>query len=189
MPPCILDEFQFFIWDFDGTLFRLDVDWQGLRRRLQGMLQGHSADTPTPAATIDGMLAAARRAGLQEAVHAAITDAELAGLADWQAGLRSGPTAHLAQRAHASAIVSNNMSGTIEAFLRSVGLPQIPFRTRDLVIRPKPAQDGLDDLRSLWEGRPTVVIGDSEIDARLAADAGLHFIHVDDLDGLSCASS
>lgn len=183
-----LDEFQFFIWDFDGTLFCLDVDWQGLRQRLQDMLQGHP-DIPTSTATIDGLLAAARRAGMQEAVHAAITDAELAGLADWQAGFRSGPTAHLARRAHASAIVSNNMSGTIEAFLHSVGLPQIPFRTRDLVIRPKPAQDGLDDLRSLWEGRPTVVIGDSEIDARLAADAGLHFIHVDDLDGLSCVSS
>jgi phosphoglycolate phosphatase-like HAD superfamily hydrolase len=103
--------------------------------------------------------------------------------------LRAGPTALLAQRADASAIVSNNMSGTIEAFLRSAGLPRIPYRTRDLVNRPKPARDGLDDLRALWAGRPAVVIGDAEIDARLAAAAGLQFIHVDDLDGFPCASS
>jgi phosphoglycolate phosphatase-like HAD superfamily hydrolase len=189
MPACPLDRFAFVIWDFDGTLFDLDVDWDSLRQRLHALLRSHRGGSLPSDLRIDTLVAAARDAGILDAIHAEMTAAELGGMTDWDSGIRVGPTGHLLRRATTSAIVSNNMSATIRTYLRRIGLPDVPFRTRDIVSRPKPAPDGLDALRHLWTGGPAVIVGDTAIDAQLAANAGIEFIHVKELDGDACESS
>lgn len=177
-PTCDILSCGCVIWDFDGTLFDLGIDWGRLRSRLHGLLQsvpGYVAPEPR---SIEGFVSEARRLGRAQLLFDAIAEAESAGLAQWDRGLKPIPTELFLHLKSKSVVVSNNVSGTLQSFLDRVGAPEVSFVSRDMVNQPKPAVEGALQLRSHWEGKKTVLIGDSEIDQELAKTCNVLFVHV-----------
>ncbi len=166
------------IWDFDGTLFNLQVDWGELKQKIHNILQSSSDYVAPHVPSIESLVAEARRLNRVQSVFDVIAEAELQGLAPWEVGLQAVPTEiflHLKER---SVVVSNNMSGTIAAFLQRVGASEVAFVTRDRVNHPKPAPEGLYQLKTHWQGKRAVLVGDSEVDRQLAHTCGIPFLPV-----------
>jgi phosphoglycolate phosphatase-like HAD superfamily hydrolase len=166
------------IWDFDGTLFDLGIDWGGLRSRLHGLLQSVPGYVGPEPRSIEGFVSEARRLGRAQMIFDAIAEAECEGLAQWDRGLKPIPTELFLHLKSKSVVVSNNVSGTLQSFLERIGAPEVSFVSRDMVNQPKPDAEGALQLRSRWEGKKTVLIGDSEIDRELAKACDVLFIHV-----------
>jgi len=169
------------IWDFDGTLFDHQVNWEELKGRVHNFLQSYRGYAPPQSCSLGDIESEARRLHAIEPVFEIITEVELAGLGDWERGLRQVPSdifLHLSSR---SIVVSNNMSGTLVSFLDRLGIAGVPFSSRDRVTQPKPAPEGALELRAHWEGKKTVLIGDSEIDKELAKACGIEFMLVQNL--------
>jgi len=71
------DEPAAVVYDLDGTLVRLDVDWEAVRTGLGEQLQAVDVD-PEPFETWE-LLSAAEAAGIGDAAHAFISEHERAG--------------------------------------------------------------------------------------------------------------
>lgn len=169
------------VWDFDGTLFDLDVNWGELKTHLDSLLRRHPDYQPNSYLSIDGLVNEARRLKLEGTLFDAMTESERQGMSNWERGLKRIPTDIFMALRNRSALVSNNMSGTLRAFLERLGAPEVPFVTRDKVLRAKPDPEGLHQLKALWFGKRARFIGDSDIDLKVATASGIPFTHVDDL--------
>ncbi len=168
-------------WDFDGTLFDLRIDWSTLKARLHSLLQSNPDYAPPHHHSIDALVTEARRLHLDRALFDVITEAEREGLQRWESGLKKVPVEIFLHLKDRSIIVSNNMSQTIGSFLDRMGTPKIAFMSRDKVQQPKPAPEGLLNLKGHWEGKKTVLIGDSPIDQQVAHSCGIPFMHIQDV--------
>jgi phosphoglycolate phosphatase-like HAD superfamily hydrolase len=180
-PALDLSSYDCVIWDFDGTLFNLRVDWIGLKQKIQQTLQVTPGYTAPQKLSIENLVSEARRLNQVQSVFDIITSAELQGLVPWEAGLQPVPTKIFLHLKTVSIVVSNNMSGTITAFLRRVGAAEVVFVSRDRVNHPKPSPEGLYQLGAYWQGKRAVLVGDSEIDQQLAHTCGIPFIPVQSL--------
>jgi phosphoglycolate phosphatase-like HAD superfamily hydrolase len=178
-PVTKLSSFDSIIWDFDGTLFHLQVDWGQLKRHIHEILQATPGYTAPQPASIESLVTEARRLNQVESVFDVITKTELQGLAQWDVGLQSVPSEIFLHLKARSVIVSNNMSGTITSFLERIGAPEVAFVSRDRVNKPKPAPEGLYQLKTHWHGKQSVLVGDSDIDRQLAESCGITFLPVE----------
>jgi phosphoglycolate phosphatase len=164
--------YGFFLWDLDGTLVDLNVDWHALRRDLVDRL-----GLPTVRPLAD-LLALARDRGQGEDAFALVAARELDALGSGAVSIPE-TLAVLRSESARSAIVTNNTSHLVRAFLRAEGLPQVPFVARDQVQNPKPDPEGVLRLRPLWGESSAILIGDSGYDAELARRAGVDFLQMD----------
>lgn len=71
------DEFEAVVYDLDGTLVRLDVDWETVRIGLRNRLREQGVD-PAPFETWE-LLSAAERAGIGDEAHEFISEHERSG--------------------------------------------------------------------------------------------------------------
>jgi HAD superfamily hydrolase (TIGR01549 family) len=163
--------YAFLLWDLDGTLVDLNVDWPAVRRELSGMLVLEEERPLTE------LLAIARSRGRGEEAFALVASREVQALGSVAVPI-TDTLAVLRAEAGRSAIVTNNMSRLVRAFLRTQFLPGVPFVAQDMVQRPKPDTEGIERLRSRWGDGRAILIGDADHDAELARRAGLDFLRV-----------
>jgi HAD superfamily hydrolase (TIGR01549 family) len=162
---------QLVLFDFDGTLCRLETDYARLRTELEEL--GSSGN---------GLLELILALDDDPRAREVVTQAELDGLrrgSDVEAGVQLYRS--FAENDAALAVVSHNGHAVIETFLNARGLrtPEAILDRRAL----RGAKDESDAVRAYVEnaGADTVyVVGDSESDRRLAEKLGATFLDVGD---------
>jgi HAD superfamily hydrolase (TIGR01549 family) len=159
------------LFDFDGTLCRLETDYEGLRVALEE-LGGNGG----------GLLELMLSLDDDPRARELVTQAELAGL---QRGEEVAAGVQLyrsfAEGQAALAVVSHNGHAVIEAFLHARGLPEPDaILDRRTLGGPKDESDAVPAYVESAGGDPVYVVGDSESDRRLAARLGASFLDVGD---------
>lgn len=173
-----LDAFDAVVWDLDGTLVRLRVDWDRVADDVAATFESAGVD----AGGIDlwAMLDLADRSDLRADVEAVIADHE-------RTGARESdrlPFADSVGRAGAEAVCSLNCESSCRVALDTHGLtPHIDAVVgRDTVATRKPDPEPLlEALRRLGASpEDAVFVGDSPRDAEAAERAGVAFRYVDE---------
>jgi SAM-dependent methyltransferase len=150
------------LFDFDGTLCRLETDYARLREELGasngGLLQLIlSLDD-------DSLVARAELAGLERG-------------SEIEAGTRLYRS--FAEDGTTVAVVSHNGREVIEAFFRASGLPQPDaILDRSELGAPKDESDSVPAYVERTGGDPVYVVGDAEADRHLADRLGASFLDV-----------
>lgn len=165
-PHELLNDYDYLVWDFDGTLVRLDVDWRFVRAKLANLLD------LTKNTTVTELVVAARAKGVERAAFDVIAEHEIQGLEPMPDRLEL-----LRVNESRSAILTNNVSLTLEHFFRTTKTC-VPYIARDLVNLPKPDPEGIFRLRRFWQGKRTLFIGDTQVDQQVAAAAGIDCVIV-----------
>jgi HAD superfamily hydrolase (TIGR01549 family) len=163
------------LWDLDGTLCDLGVDWKALKSELREQL-GASAEPRTLA----DLLEVAREQERWDATLAWIATFEVAAL-NRDPQLIPASLALFRRHRERSAILTNNTAPAVRRFFELAEVQPVPFASRDRAGVSKPDVRYLELLRDHWDGKRTVLIGDTDIDAALAAKGELDFVHVRDL--------
>lgn len=168
------------IFDFDGTLFPLHVDWVGLKLRLKAefaLEENMGINT-----LLQQIRAQEGNEGIKKA-YAIVQTIE----GNYDKTFLIPPTMqelvkYLANKGLRIAIVSNNMTKTIKSILTDHKLSHY-FDTiigKDSVISYKPHPEGLEKLLSQWSLKPSevLVVGNDENDEKLSRIVGTHFYKV-----------
>ena len=161
------------VYDLDGTLVDLAVDWGVVTRDVAAVLRDHEVEPDT--VSLWEMLELSERTGHREVVEATITDHECAGARQSQRlALADGlphdvPVGVCSLNAEAAC----RLALDVHEIAPAVG----PVVGRDSLASEKPDPEGLlsvvDDL-GVAPGA-TVFVGDSERDAETARRAGTDF--------------
>ena len=169
-----LDSFDAVVYDLDGTLVRLDVDWDAVARDAVGVFDGHDVD----AAGTDlwSMLDLADEYDIRDDIEAVIAGHE-------RTGARTSARLTLADRllTHETpvGVCSLNSEGSVVIALETHGLTDAVDAVvgRDTVATRKPDPEPLlETLRRLAvdPGR-AVFVGDSPRDRLTAERAGVAY--------------
>lgn len=167
-------EFEAVVYDLDGTLVRLDVDWEAVRDGVRAILREEGVD-PTPFETWE-LLDAAEDEGRGDEAHALISDHEC----DGARVSRELPTAgELAAIQGPVGVLSLNSEDACHIALEKhdlasyvdvvAGRETPPARKPD----PRSLQWVLDELDVA--ASETLFVGDSESDEVTAERAGTAF--------------
>ena len=160
------------LFDFDGTLCRLETDYELLRGHLEEL--GGDRD--------GGLLALMLSLDSDPRARELVADAELSGLqkgGQVEAGVRLYRS--FAEGETTVAVVSHNGHEVIEAFMRDAGLPEPDaILDRGKLGAPKDESDAVPAYVSGKGRGPLYVVGDSGADRRLAEKLGASFLDVAD---------
>lgn len=178
------------VFDFDGTLAQLPVDWAGLRRRLAKHFRLHNSLAVGFEQISAGLLAVREQLGnegLREA-YAIIEEFELRSASAVTPHPRALDVLDDAiHRGAQTAIFSNNMTSTIRECLTHLGRPNGIglILGRDSVRYYKPHPEGLQRALSYFHRdiREAVFVGDSDLDSAAAVAIGMRFVDVAALKG------
>jgi phosphoglycolate phosphatase len=161
------------VYDLDGTLVQLAVDWTVVTREVAAVLRDHGVEPDT--ASLWGLLELSEAAGHRDAVEATIGEHERDGARrSTRLALADGlphdvPVGVCSLNAEAAC----RLALAVHDIDHAVG----PVVGRDSVRSEKPDPEGLlkviDDLGTNPES--TVFVGDSERDAETARRAGTGF--------------
>ena len=192
------DDVEAVLFDFDGTLVHLNIDFGQMRREVEAILPryGLATDDLSARYTLElveeaaGILA--RRNGdvaaFRQEAQAAITAIEMA--AAETARVHPGVPhllASLRERGIRVAIVTRNCRAAVESILRRYELPYDALVTRDDVRRVKPDPEHLLTAMQRLGVSParTLMVGDHPLDIRAGRLAGTRTVAV--LTGYSAA--
>lgn len=176
------------IFDLDGTLIDSAPDLHAAACR---MLEAEG-EVPLPLATIrsfigNGIPVLVDRIISATALSPEDRDRHVAGfLADYQAHATdltvpypdvTETLAALKQAGHALAVCTNKPAAPAQAILADLGLAPIfdDLIGGDSLLSRKPDPEGLICLRERLGGGPVLYVGDSEVDAQTAQNAGVPF--------------
>ena len=175
------------IFDFDGTLAELPVDWQGLKRTLARRFRDlHDCDVEFEGLN-EGLRHVEKRLGKPGLLEAYLIIEQFEGRAiklvrPLESSLDTLSRMH--QWGATIAICSNNMSATVRSSLDRLGVSDIVTMVvgRDSVCRSKPDPEGLRQILNHLrvDGRHAVFVGDSTDDAEAARGAGTSFLKTED---------
>lgn len=189
-PPADRLEAALVVFDLDGTLVELRVDWEGFREQLSVFLD--EDDLPAgPERTATWTLARLRERGDPEAagrVLEVLRQAELAGAVasvPVEAGM---DVLRRVQDGRPLALVTNNTRPAAQEALRRHGIrPMFGMLVAlEDVDRHKPHADGLRlvlDAHGDVDPGDVLFVGDGKKDAEAADRAGVRFLDVDDWQG------
>jgi len=161
------------VYDLDGTLVDLAVDWGVVTRDVAAALRDHDVEPDT--ASLWGMLELSEATGHRDVVESTITEYE-------RAGARRSTRLALADGLPHDVpvgVCSLNAETACRLALEVHGIEHAvgPVVGRDTVASEKPDPEGLlrvvDELDASAEA--TVFVGDSERDAETARRAGVEF--------------
>ena len=157
-----LDNYDLLIWSFEGSLFRLTCDWEGIRTEIAALFPRINYSNQ-----LSFMISQAENFGVADQVFQLITRHEMESL-NKKAGAIDCHIDLLRTNASRSMIVAGCTSDTLHAFFELYCIPPCPFTARDIVANPSPSPEGLERMRPLWEGKKCVFLGNSDIDEQLA---------------------
>ena len=161
------------VYDLDGTLVDLAVDWGVVTRDVAAVLREHDVEPET--VSLWGMLELSATTGHREVVEATITEYE-------RAGARQSTRLSLAEGLPHEVpvgVCSLNAEAACRLALEVHDIDHAvgPVVGRDTMASAKPDPEGLlrvvDDLDA--DPGTTVFVGDSERDAETARRAGTEF--------------
>lgn len=174
-----MSEYDAVIYDLDGTLVRLDVDWGAVRREVVSALEVR--DVAVPEGTLWGALDLATEAGYRQLVEERIAAHE-------REGARTAERLALAEtlpRPEPTGVCSLNCEAACRIALELHGLDGHvdTIVGRDTVSGIKPDPQPLLTIARTFDAAPerTLFIGDTETDERAAENAGMQFTHVEAL--------
>lgn len=165
------------VYDLDGTLARLAVDWEAVEAELADLLRAADGE-PGDASTWE-YLAAAEVAGVGEEAHERIAVHERAGAREstrlptadeLPTGVPTGVCSLNEERAVRIALDRHDLSRHVSAV---VGRGTIPQRKPD----PAPLLHAVDQLDA--DPEATLFVGDSDSDEVCASRAGTAFRYVE----------
>ncbi|WP_276272062.1 HAD family hydrolase [Haloarcula litorea] len=168
------------VYDLDGTLVRLAVDWDAVARDVAAVLEERGVDPGSRG--LWEMLGLSDETGHREAVEETITRHEREGAERGQALALAEGLPHDVP----VGVCSLNAESAVRLALSTHGLDEFvgPVVGRDTVADPKPDPSGL--LRAVDElgvsPERTVFVGDSERDAETARRAGTGFAWASEFD-------
>jgi len=161
------------VYDLDGTLVDLAVDWAAVAEDVAGVLTERGVDPG--AGGLWGMLERSEETGHREAVEATISRHEWAGARD----SRRLPLADGLPHDIPVGVCSLNAEGACRAALdvHDIASAVGPVVGRDTLASEKPDPEGLLGVVADLSVDPgaTVFVGDSERDAETARRAGTDF--------------
>lgn len=168
------------VYDLDGTLVQLAVDWGAVRQSVAAALTDHGVNPGSNG--LWGLLELSDEVGHRDVVEATITEYERAGARDsTRLALADGlphdvPVGVCSLNAEAACRVALEVHDIAHAVGPVVG--------RDTVDSEKPDPEGLlhaiDGLNA--DPASTVFVGDSERDAETARRAGTEFVWASEFD-------
>ncbi|MEF8881832.1 MAG: HAD family hydrolase [Halapricum sp.] len=171
------EDYDAVVYDLDGTLVELDVDWGTVRRRVAAVLEARNVGTE--GATLWEMFDLAREAECFPTVEDRVAEFE-------REGARSSrrlPLAEELPRSESVGVVSLNAESACQIALEVHGLDSAidTLVGRDTVEEskphPQPLHRALSDLGVTPER--ALFVGDSESDAETARRAGVDFQSVE----------
>lgn len=168
------------VYDLDGTLVRLAVDWRAAERALRDAIRATSVDVDADGASVWELFDVAEANGILDAVEGAVAPHEIEGArnaerlptADELADC-SVPVAVCSLNCEEACRIALERHDLLDEVAAIVGRDTVPFRKP----RPEPL---LAAIRAL-DGEPdeTLFVGDSVSDERTAERAGTAFRYVD----------
>lgn len=178
-----LNNYKYVVLDFDGTICKLNVDWSALKAEIVQRFSGNYSFT-APFKLIDG-IEAIYKSGIvsdKEELLSIIKEYEQprgdVHLSDFNEEL-----IHCIETFY---VISNNLHSTVELALQKL---KISSRCASIIglddtDRPKPWINPFNLLQAITHDANTknyVFIGDSETDKTFARNAGITYIHVNDI--------
>jgi len=168
------------VWDFDGTLADLTVDWNEVKRELFALAEDLEVEGPWLNATVEAL----RRAGRIRDAFSVIERHERQGT------LTAIPISldflKWSAERYRQAIFSDNLRSTIHSALERFELTHAfeHIVAKDDVEHFKPAPDGLRAIQQHMDEDDLsrfLMIGNSAKDEQAAGAFGIDFLHVRDL--------
>jgi phosphoglycolate phosphatase len=161
------------VFDLDGTLVRLDVDWDIVAEEVAATLRERGVEPPE---SLWGMLETADERGHRTAVEEVIADHER----DGAATSTRLPAADTVPEGSVG-VCSLNCEAACRIALSTHGLDRIETVVgRDSVSTKKPDPEPLLEAIDRLDGEPaeTVFVGDTDRDATTAERAGVDYLDV-----------
>jgi HAD superfamily hydrolase (TIGR01549 family) len=158
------------IFDFDGTLFHLNIEWRDLKNRLASI--GVMDIT-----SIESLEADKRQLALEM-----IQQAEADGIVNGEAAPDALNVLNVLKRDYALALVSRNLKGTLEEGLKKIGYTDAIITIgREDVRSPKPDPQGFRyALKELGvNSDQAIIVGDTnhDVEAGKAIDVPVYVVH------------
>ncbi|MGA1820496.1 MAG: HAD family hydrolase [Thermoplasmatota archaeon] len=169
------------VFDFDGTLFNVNINWQEVYERLSWISReyGHIGMFSSLSEAFEWSGKVYRS---KERLVDAQTDMEQGGI-ETVTGIPRGVKAvkWRLERGLKCSVLSLNTSYTLDRIVGSWGF--YPVMSIENVERPKPDPEGLLVILKAHKKRPdeAVFIGNSDIDRMCAEAAGVPFVHIDEI--------
>lgn len=169
------------IFDLDGTLFDIPVDWKPLRERMITLCREEGSGDDVVKIR-DAYEFAADRPDLKSKLLSIHTEAETIGWAK-ASEVKSGCSAarHRLEKGLPTAVLTMNTRQTAQRLLGDWGF--FPIVTIEDVLRPKPHPEGIEIiLAKLSAGRyGTIMVGNSDYDRNAASGAAIPYVDVTEL--------
>ncbi|SFL28582.1 phosphoglycolate phosphatase [Halogranum rubrum] len=171
------DSYDAVVYDLDGTLVRLAVDWQATAERIKPVLRTHGIESDADDAL--DLLPVAEDAGVADEIEPYLAEAECEGARDSD---RLATMDEFVDSSLPVAICSLNCEAACREALETHGIPRdvVAVVGRDSVDERKPHPEPLlaavDALGT--EPERTLFVGDSDSDAVTARRAGTAFRRV-----------
>ncbi len=167
------EAYETVVFDLDGTLVRLEVDWDTVTDEVGAVLRAHGIVPPD---TLWEMLGTADERGHRPAVEAVIAAHERDGAASSTRlpaadTVPDGPVGVCSLNCEDACRIALSTHG-IDGIGAVVGRDTVPTEKPD----PQPLLEAIDRL----DGDPggTVFVGDTDRDARTAENAGVDYLDV-----------
>lgn len=182
------DDAEMVIFDLDGTLVHLSVDWEAFRARCAAFLD-EEVLPGGPDRSATWTLAQLRDRGDEAAIEKlleVLRSFELSGAIGSEPIDAGIGMFHRANDGRPIAVVTNNTRPAAQEALRRHGLrPHVDTLVAlEDVEAHKPAPEGLERVLSIHDVDPSAVlfVGDGDKDATAARRAGVDFVDVRDLE-------
>ncbi|SEN83939.1 phosphoglycolate phosphatase [Halorientalis persicus] len=176
----VIQEYDALVYDLDGTLVHLDVDWEEVRHAVAAVLRPRGVDVD--GADLWSMLELSEEAGYRRLVDETIAEFEREGARR----SRRLPTARTVPADQPVGVCSLNAESACRIALETYGLDGTVdvIVGRDSVTTEKPHPEPLLTTVEGLGAAPerTLFVGDSERDEETARRAGTDYVYVRELE-------
>lgn len=174
----ILDKFDNLIFDFDGTLVKLNIDWNSLKKETDELCLNLNIDISMFNyfnEKVDFLKSLGEKGRIMEIIR---KYEQPNGVVNYK--VNSWLVDYVSKNNKKYFIISNNLSSTIAYVLNEIGISN-RFKSIigiDRVSLSKPNPEAFDIIKNMLVSSKTVFIGDTEKDRIFAQNCNITFIFV-----------